>query len=152
MVGMAKMGAPISLDGVTVHPDCWCVFLCYLHCKTENPQHGKIYLLIPTHQGCPGHSPECCKMVVWVCVVCITDLAGKRYLNVCRYSEQVYLSGCGLNYGFQIIFIACVVISWFPHFYWPETLQLSRTSQTLFHKHRRRLFILSTGAQQLIAS
>jgi len=29
-VGMAEMGAPISLDGVAVHPDCWCVCLCYL--------------------------------------------------------------------------------------------------------------------------
>jgi len=28
---MAKVGAPISLDGVAVHPDCWCVCLCYLH-------------------------------------------------------------------------------------------------------------------------
>jgi len=31
MVGMAEMGAPISLDELTVHPDCWCVCLCYLH-------------------------------------------------------------------------------------------------------------------------
>jgi len=28
MVGMAEMGGPISLDGVAVHPDCWCV--CYV--------------------------------------------------------------------------------------------------------------------------
>jgi len=29
---MAEVGAPVSLDGVTVHPDyCWCVCLCYLH-------------------------------------------------------------------------------------------------------------------------
>ena len=33
---MAEMGAPISLDGVAVHPDCWCVCLCYLHYTPEN--------------------------------------------------------------------------------------------------------------------
>jgi len=40
MVGMAEMGAPISLDGVAVHPDCWCVCLCYLHFAPENPEDG----------------------------------------------------------------------------------------------------------------
>ena len=25
MVGMAEVGAPISLDGVAVHPNCWCI-------------------------------------------------------------------------------------------------------------------------------
>jgi len=29
--GMAEVGAPISLDWVAVHPDYWCVCLCYLH-------------------------------------------------------------------------------------------------------------------------
>jgi len=47
MVGMAEMGAPISLDGLAVHPDCWCVCLCYLHFAPENPEDGKIYLLVP---------------------------------------------------------------------------------------------------------
>jgi len=41
--GMAEMGAPISLDGVTVHLDCWCVCLCYLHFVPENPEDGKKY-------------------------------------------------------------------------------------------------------------
>jgi len=27
MVGMADMGAPITLDEVAVHPDCWCTVL-----------------------------------------------------------------------------------------------------------------------------
>ena len=27
---MAEVEAPISLDGVAVHPDCWCICLCYL--------------------------------------------------------------------------------------------------------------------------
>ena len=31
MVGMAEVGAPISQDGVAVHPDCCCLCLCYLH-------------------------------------------------------------------------------------------------------------------------
>jgi len=38
IVGMAEMGAPVSLDGVAVHPDCWCVCLCYLHFAPENPE------------------------------------------------------------------------------------------------------------------
>jgi len=72
MVGMAEVGAPISLDGVTVQLDCWCVCLCYLHFAPENPEDGKMYLLVPAHPGCPGQSPESCKMVVCVCVcVCV---------------------------------------------------------------------------------
>ena len=66
MVGMAEMGAPISLDGVTVHPDCWCIYLCYPHFAPENPEDGKMYLLVPAHPGCPGQSPESCKMVACV--------------------------------------------------------------------------------------
>jgi len=41
MVGMAEVGAPISQDGVAVHPDFWCVCLCYLHFAPENPEDGK---------------------------------------------------------------------------------------------------------------
>ena len=66
MVGMTEMGAPISLDGVPVHLDCWCVYLCYLHFTLENPEDGEIYLLVPAHPGYPGQSPESCKMVVRV--------------------------------------------------------------------------------------
>jgi len=61
MVGMAEMGAPVSLDWVAFHPDCWCICLCYLHFAPENPEDGKMYLLVPAHPGC--------KMVL--CVVCI---------------------------------------------------------------------------------
>jgi len=68
MVDMAEMGAPISLDGVAVHPDCWCIYLCYLHFAPENPEDGKMYLLVPAHPGCPGQSPQSRKMVVCVCV------------------------------------------------------------------------------------
>ena len=70
MVGMVEMVAPISLDGVAVHPDCWCVCLCYLHFAQKNPEDGEMYLLEPAHPGCDnlGRSPESCKMVVCVCV------------------------------------------------------------------------------------
>jgi len=58
MVGMTEMGAPISLDGVAVHPDCWCVCLCYHHFAAEYPEDGEMYLLVPDHPGCPGQSLE----------------------------------------------------------------------------------------------
>ena len=64
MVGMAEMEAPVSLDGVAVHLDCWCVCLCCLHFAPENPEDGEMYLLVPAHPGCPGQSPESCKIVV----------------------------------------------------------------------------------------
>ena len=40
-VGMVEVGAPISLDGVVVHADYWCVCLCYLHFAPENPEDDK---------------------------------------------------------------------------------------------------------------
>jgi len=33
--GDGRNGAPISLDGVAVHPHCWCICLCYLHFAPE---------------------------------------------------------------------------------------------------------------------
>jgi len=66
MVGLAEVGAPITLDGVAVHPDCWCVCLCYLHSAPENSEDGKMCLLVPVNPGCPGQSPESRKMVVCV--------------------------------------------------------------------------------------
>ena len=72
MMWMAEMGAPISLDGVAVHPDCWCVCPCYLHFAPENPEHGTMYLLVTAHPGCPRQSPESCKMVVRACV-CVSN-------------------------------------------------------------------------------
>jgi len=68
MVGMAEVRAPISLYGVAVHPNCWCICLCYLHFAPENAEDGKMYLLVPSQAGCPGHSLESRKMVVCVCV------------------------------------------------------------------------------------
>jgi len=66
--GDGRDGAPVSLDVVAVHPDCWCDCLYYLHFAPENTKGGKMYLLVPAHPGCPGQSPESCKMVVCVCV------------------------------------------------------------------------------------
>jgi len=68
MVRMAEMGAPISLDGVAVPPDCWYTCLCYLHFAPENPEDGEVYLLVLAHLGCPRQSPENHKMVVVVVV------------------------------------------------------------------------------------
>jgi len=39
-----------------------------LYFAPENPQDGKMYLLVPAHSGCPGQSPKSCKMVVCACV------------------------------------------------------------------------------------
>jgi len=68
---MAEVVAPISLDGVAVHPDCWCICLCYLHFAPENPEDGEICLLVLllAYPGCPGQGPESRTMaVVYVCV------------------------------------------------------------------------------------
>ena len=65
------MGVPISLDVVAVHPDCWCICLCYLHFAPENPEDGEMYLLVSAHPGCPGQSPQSRKMVVLCVCVCV---------------------------------------------------------------------------------
>jgi len=90
--GMAEVGAPISQDGMAVHPDCWCICLCYLHFAPENPEHGEIYLLVPGSPGCPRQSPESRKMLLFVGVcVCLcvsqmfylgTKLAGSYHMNI----------------------------------------------------------------------
>ena len=64
--GMVEVEASISLDGVAVHPDSWCICLCYLHFAPENPEDGEMYLVVLAHPGCPEHSPESHKMVVVV--------------------------------------------------------------------------------------
>ena len=71
MVGMVELGAPSSLDGVAVHPDCWCICRCYLHFAPESQDDGKMYLLVLAHPGCLGQSPESHKMVVVVVVVVV---------------------------------------------------------------------------------
>jgi len=62
--GDGRGGGPISLDGVAVHPDCWCICLCYLHFAPENPEDDEMYLLADT--GYPLHSPESHKMIMVV--------------------------------------------------------------------------------------
>ena len=62
--GMAEMGAPISLDGVAgqsirIVGASACVFI--LHQKIQKMAKC---LLVPAPPGCPGQSPESCKMVV----------------------------------------------------------------------------------------
>ena len=66
IVGMVEVWTPISLDGVAVHLDCRCICLCYLHFAPENPEDGKMYLLVLAYLGCPGQRPESHKMVVVV--------------------------------------------------------------------------------------
>ena len=92
VLGMTEMGAPISLDGVAVHPDCWCVCLCYLHFASENPEDGEMYFLVPAHLGCPGQSLESCKMVVCVCV-CVCCM-----VVMCQPILKLYLIGFDLMY------------------------------------------------------
>jgi len=70
---MVEVGTPISLHGVAVHLNCWCICLCYLRFAPKNPEDGKIYLLVLAHPGCPGQSPESHKMVVLVVVFTHTD-------------------------------------------------------------------------------
>jgi len=64
---MAQMGPPISLDGVAVHPDCWCICPYYLHFAPDSPEDGEMYLLVQLTWVVPD-SPESCKMIVCVCV------------------------------------------------------------------------------------
>jgi len=66
---MAEMVAPISLDGVAVHLDCWCICLCYLHFAPENPEDGKMHLLVPAH---PVVMDKVQRAVKWLCV-CVCD-------------------------------------------------------------------------------
>jgi len=71
MVGMAEMGAPLSLDEVTVH---WIVGVsaCVIFILQEKIQKmAKCTFWYQLTWVVPG-SPESCKMVVCVCVcVCV---------------------------------------------------------------------------------
>ena len=59
------MSLSISLDGVAVYPDCWCVCLCYLHFAPENPEDGVMYLLAPVIWVVPDKVQRAVK---WLCV------------------------------------------------------------------------------------
>ena len=57
MEGMAEMGATITLDGVAVHLDHWCICLCDLDFAPENPEDGEQrYDIWVSPRGCP-HMP-----------------------------------------------------------------------------------------------
>ena len=62
---------------LAVHPDCWCICLCYLHFAPDNPKVGEMYLLVPAHRGCPGQGPEGRKMDVCVCGYVFKTLYGR---------------------------------------------------------------------------
>ena len=63
---MAEMGAPISLDGVAVHPDCWCVCLCYLHFAPEIQKMAKYTFWYQLTWVVPDKVQRAVK---WLCVV-----------------------------------------------------------------------------------
>jgi len=65
--GDGRDGIPISLDGVAVHLDCWYVCLCYLHFAPENPEDGKMHLLVPAHPV----PDKVHRAVKWLCCVCV---------------------------------------------------------------------------------
>ena len=102
MVGMAEVGAPISLDGVAVYPDCWCICLYYLSFAPENPEDGEMYLLVPAHPGCPIKSPESSKMVVCVCLcvrmcvsACVRACVCVSRVTIIRPNTALYIyTGC----------------------------------------------------------
>jgi len=77
MVGMVEVGAPISLDGVAVHPDCWCICLRYLHFATENPEDGKMCVSVPAHPRCPDKVQRAVK---WLC------MCGRACVHACVYA------------------------------------------------------------------
>ena len=70
MVGMAEMVAPISLDGVAVHPDCLCVCLCYLHFA---PEKSRKWRNVTSGASSPGLSRTKSKELSKGCVcMCVT--------------------------------------------------------------------------------
>jgi len=90
MVEMAGVGAPISLDGwQSIQIIAACVIFILL--QPENPEDGKMYLLVPAHPGCPGQSPESHKMVV--CCVCLPCTCGK---NGDRLYSLLFFRKCSL--------------------------------------------------------
>ena len=56
MVGMADVGAPISLDGWQSIQIVGVPVLSSF--CSRNPEDAEMYLLVPAHPGCPGKGPE----------------------------------------------------------------------------------------------
>jgi len=86
---MAEVQAPISLDGVAVHLDCWCVCLCYLHFAPENPEDGEMHLLVLAHPGCPGQSSAESRKMVVLCVLLCNKSTMNRSNNVLHFRSGV---------------------------------------------------------------
>jgi len=92
MAGKVEVGAPVSLDWVAVRLDCWCICLCYVHFTPENPEDGKMYLLVLAHSGCPGQGPGSHKMVVVVVVVVVVAV-------VVRYKFEPWIIYYGITFN-----------------------------------------------------
>jgi len=68
MVGMAEVGHQLVWMG---WQSIQIVGAKHLHFAPENPEDGKMYLLVPAHLGCPGQSPQSRKMAVLCVCVCV---------------------------------------------------------------------------------
>jgi len=143
---MTEVVAPISLDGMAVHPDYSCICLCYLYFAPENPEDGKMYLLVPAHPGCPGQGPQSCKMVVCVCVCHDGTVTKKTYAE--GNFQQATSSGHYTLSTFTTIHTGTLVL-------WPSCLELlefitrKRTSQdnwNQFYSQTRCPFSCPTGS------
>jgi len=99
MAGKVEVGAPVSLDWVAVRLDCWCICLCYVHFTPENPEDGKMYLLVLAHSGCPGQGPGSHKMVVVVVVVVVVAV-------VVRYKFEPWI----IYYGILSVQFTCLTV------------------------------------------
>jgi len=62
-------GAPISLNGVAVHSDCWCVCLCYLHLHQKIQKMAKCTFWYQLTQVVPDKVQRAVDGCVCVCVM-----------------------------------------------------------------------------------
>jgi len=93
---------------VPVHPDCWCICLCYLHFAPENPEDGKCNFWYQLTRVVPSKVQRAVK---WLCVcVCVcghdppsqTDRQRDRQtdgLDDMRLQDRAlnYSASCGRN-------------------------------------------------------
>jgi len=82
--------------------------LCYLYFAPENPEDGKMYLLVLAHPGCPGKSPESHKMVV-VAVVAVVKLPLKgtkltAHISAGRSFGSLPVRFCNFSFSFASAF------------------------------------------------
>jgi len=109
MVEKAEVGAPISLDGVAVHSDCWCVSMCYLHFAPENAEDGKMYLLVRADPGCPGQSPESRKMVLCMCMLaCKPSGLVSQLFKQCTFVEICYVLVSYFNITYTVLHVLAI--------------------------------------------